>query len=204
MRKEEASSIRVDQEASAPTPTLSLPAPATQDIKQHIDHKRSELNMPKDTELIAMPLAIPPVSHRNIQCQPSKAPPPLLSPTIDGVDLASIARLEARGLSVATQPVIIDSAFKPLSPDEIKELSRPRSERLSLSFASSWGALGTSSPDGWGSRDKRRVKDYEDLEGELDEPIIKGIGTAGLVGDGWRVTKGLAVVKGDVERPIAK
>ena len=44
----------------------------------------------------------------------------------------------------------------------------------------------------------------EELEEEFEEPEVKGIATAGLVSDSWRVTRGLAVVKGDVERPTAK
>ena len=206
MSKEKAASIAVEPGASAPAPTQSPPAQPTPSSEPQNNHKRSDLVMPNDTTSAVIPLCLPPASNDDIPCQSSKTRPPL---PIDPIDLASIARLEARGLPAPGQSVKVDSVFKPLSRDEIDNLMKQRKVRTSVHgnyehstslpvlakgpYALEHELQGT---------DKMRGE--EELEDGLEEIGVSNFATAGLVNDGWRVTKGLAVVKGDVERPTAK
>ena len=210
MLKDLGSSVVAEQAVSTATP-ISSPATAPKSSsEQQSNHQRSGLTMAKDTDSIDTPLTNTPTSNDSLQCQGAKtlpSPPPQSPPLVDPIDLASIAHMKASGLPIPIQPVIVDSEFKPLSPEEIDDLMRQRTVRKSRCGNyehSTWPKSYTGFEVEHALQGGDIMRGEEELEDELEELEVKGIATAGLVSDGWRDTRGLAVVKGDVERPTAK
>lgn len=148
----------------------------------------------------------------------SKSAPPVCSAEQEATKnppVAKYKRYDGATLHPFGHTSLMDE-FYALSPADRKQVSpwilyddgRMESALLSWGYSSeNTGArefLHWDGPSDPSYGDESWTQETIESEAGLNEKRPAGMGTAGLVSDEWRVTKGLAVVKGDVERPTAK